>query len=634
MTVSSALQKSALDVRNLVELSAGLRIENWIAAGGGFTNTFKSPLTLNILSVWFNVTTALTLRASIALVDANAGSWFSDGTYIYVRPPTGESMYGNAVNYSAMIGFYFADKAGVYNGRFYNGRLRSAPSISLRIDETFGGVGQFGGGTLALINNDGYFTALKNLQWDAGRAVLKFGGNTTFETMAYADYATLATWLIDSWTATDTDFILKLREVKSRINRKVPFDYFDKATFPNLPTENLNKPIPIAYGVIRSINPVLVDAGLKKFKVAGHAIKSFDLVRIHSNNQWINISFASKNLADATFTLGGNWNGTDELAVDFTGKTSGGTAITNSADIVKDLLATIGETDINAASFTAGKNALDLGFSIEGRTEIRKCSVYITVATDLLNVISTINKHCGSYLFCDANGQYHFGVFSPITSENSSAKITDIDVQSFVEETENESAVSKIISNYDFRAQEEFNQVVIEENKSVVYQRGSSTPIISELNLLFVDDSDARALAQDNLIELGRAHKRYRITIHWKGMFILPGDQILIEYAKQSFSAVCEVYEIKYDVSGAKVSLSVGNLRGFGNQPGFLVEDADVLPVRFADLAGYGSGSLTWNASWNSTIKAWVKANVGYWTEDSGHADASDSDSQLASVFV
>ena len=107
-----------------------------------------------------------------------------------------------------------------------------------------------------------------------------------------------------------------------------------------------------------------------------------------------------------------------------------------------------------------------------------------------------------------------------------------------------------------------------------------------------------------------------------------------ITYTRTGLNEVMEVLEVRHDLLGGKVSMVAGDNRSYGSKPGFWVANADVLPTRFSTLAGYGAGSLAWNASWHDTIKQWARQNVGYWQDTNGFATTTDDESNLASIWT
>lgn len=280
MTVTQALAKSTAKVIILAEITAGVHCRAWVL-DGVFVNSYTITVEDEVTEVRWNRTTLLTARSSFVSVDANQSSWYWDRNtrLLWVRPPTGQSIFTNTVQ--AIVGFWFSNpESKVLNNRYYDPRLASAPSLSRRIEAMFGDVGQIGGGNVTLRNVDGYFNDKTKYQWNAGSVVLKMGVDLPGEEMQWADYETVATWTVEEWGRTEIDFTLRLVEAKSKLKSKVPFTFFDRATYPNIEDSIVGKPIPIIYGTTFGVPAMLIDPGLKKFKVCGHEIFELSEVRL------------------------------------------------------------------------------------------------------------------------------------------------------------------------------------------------------------------------------------------------------------------------------------------------------------------------------------------------------------------
>ena len=275
MTFSTAVAER--DGRMVVCITAnpGVWLRAWVA---DLANSFKTPFKFTPSSVLWNATTALTLQSSAANVNSNAGSYFTDGTYIYVRPPSGQNIYSGTIQ--AIVPQYFSNYPKNYSGTQYDARIKSAPSISQRVEARFGGVAQIGGGTVTLINSDGYFDSKQDWQWDAGLVTIKLGLDINGSTATTSDLQQVAVWAVDQHTKTQGDFTLRLTDSRTRIKAKIPVETYTREAFPNIEQGEVGKTIPTVYGRVLGVKPTVVDPAIKQFKVASHAVTAFDGVRI------------------------------------------------------------------------------------------------------------------------------------------------------------------------------------------------------------------------------------------------------------------------------------------------------------------------------------------------------------------
>ena len=639
MSVATDIQQPSVSRRILLELTPGFRVQAW-RNSEGYDTARDFEIDEQVVDVKFNGV-SLTQVADDGECSATPGSWAqiaSPDNRLFVNPPAGQTVYGdNCVQ--AFVRFYVSNKDGVLNGIYYEGRLLSAPLISLRIEEKFGAVSQVGGGQCTVNNADKRFTPYSNWQWSGGYVTVKLGIDLPGKNpMAYADYVTLATWLVDNWAVTDKDLSFGFMEAKARIQKNVATDVFDKDVYPNLPDNSAGKTIPIAYGRLTGVAPITIDQAARRLKVAGHAIKSFDLVKIKDDaGNWNTTVFETVDTANGEFTLGTVWDGKADVSVDFTGKIDDdGNAIENPADVISDLLTSAGET-VDPTALAKSRARFQIGTKSDGSVNIaRALSIYITDSTDLLSVVQQINAECFTYVYSDNFGNYFIGVFEPAPGEGVT-QFDDLDIDEWHEESDivptGDYIYSKVAVNYAPQPQEGNTQTLSLEKIANQFAHGFNAPNLRTQDLDFQNVADARYWAERTLITDGRIHKRYRLTVYWRGSLVRCGDIVAVKYDRQGVSGVFEVYDCKVDLGTGKIQMVVGDFRGFRDQVGIWVDDAATLPARFSTLTGYGAGSLTWNSAWDPQIKSWARQNVGYWCDENGFIDPNDPDSFLGSVW-
>ena len=709
----AALDKPTARIVLLLDVTAGLWCRAWVI-DGTHTNSYKVATTLEVTAVRWNQSTLLTQRSSAALVDANVSSWHWDGAILWVRPPGGESIFETTVQ--AVVSFFWSNHPRIISNRYYDPRLKSCPNLSQRIEPKFGGVGQIGGGDITLVNNDQFFDALMDLQWDAGSIVLKVGIDT--HQAEAASYQTMATWAAEDWKLNEQDFKLRVIEPAAVALSKLPIDVYTREEFPFIDTSDIAKPIPIAYGYLYGISPVVINPGAKQFKIAGHAIRDFLEVRVsraqeetiaadiptaqwapyatnvwryynagdtvknvlfngaslaeensiedvaandgswtsqenyvyvrptsgqtissgtytinssRSNNVWLLTNFASVDRDNAEFTLGDDWSSGDEVAVDFIGKVD----IYNAVDVVEDILAEAGRTNLDTASFTTARARLKIGTD-ERNEDVheRNPGVYISDSEDAINIIGEILANVRGYLYSSPTAQYAIGIFEPTRSEGLQV-IDDTDITDLEElQDMGDDHPSSVLVRYAERVQDEYAQIVQRERVSSQYLRNRNTASPTEIDSLLTVEADVIRQADKMLMLEGGPMRTWLITTPWQSFLFKPGDQVHLEYATKGLNRTVEILEVQIDLGQKTVKLLVGDLRSLHDTPGWWVGDSDVLPTRFAAETGYGAGSLVWNASWSDTIKNWVRQNVGHWTDDNGFAATTDAESHYSSTWV
>lgn len=259
----------------LAYVTYGVQMRAWTFVGP--TYSYKIPVSKRPTEVRFN---GALLTLAVGSVETTPSSWDWDGTYLVVRPPSGQSIWAGAVQALFQLTFCSPTTWHVNNALF-EPRIKSLPTITERIEAYFGGIGQIGGGSLTLVNTDGFFDGMEDYQWDAGTVTILLGMDIpNAHLTSGSDFIQIGVWGIDQWSRTREEFTLRLIELKGRAQAKLPLNTFDLATFPNAGSGVIGKPVPLAYGRIVGATPMLVDAAARTFKVADHAVTSFDGLRM------------------------------------------------------------------------------------------------------------------------------------------------------------------------------------------------------------------------------------------------------------------------------------------------------------------------------------------------------------------
>ena len=662
----------------LLEVTAGQHLRHWtLTAGSVYETTSVAGASRHVIDVREDGV-SLTQGASTSL---SAASWYWDqaAAKLYVRCTGSVSPY--TVTLQALVQFCFSDTGRIYNGIYYDSRLTAMPSLSMKIERQFGEPGKLGTGNVELANGDGFFDALSGLQWDAGTVTVKMGADDPlfyrvpdyslpdgfystdgedgflsdepldgFEAPSsalptilaraqcnYADFDTIGTFRVSGWEKKDGTFSLHLEDKRKDLKKKIPLDFYDRTTYPNMEEGSVGDAIPIAYGVIYDVRPVCIDNILMKFKVACHAVKDFTGCRTFDGTTevWMDIAFATTDEANGEFTLA-VLDSEAEVAVDFSGRVDGdGFLMDNAADIVADILETflgVIPSEIHDASFLESWDRLYLGDDADGSpVSARRPSLYLSKAEDATKIIGKINGLVGSYLFPDHEGVHRFKVFEPEPS--TSVEVFDEaqgDLFSFVEDVTAEEIISSVRAAYQYRTQQDYSQVILYERARGQYLQGAAAPVLLDEDVPCDRPNDATVWAQRAARLQGERQRIYKAQVSHRGWSILPAQQVRIVYERHGVNQVFEVLEVKRNLSNTlRVELILGDLHGFGIEEGFLSADAPVFP----DSLGGGSAAA-WDDTWDDDLKAWARQNVGYISNDYGFADATDPDSLNTFIVV
>src|SRR4051812_34274746 len=221
------------------------RLNGWTAAGGGLTNTYYCAFSTQIAttivaggiyrrldSVRQNAT-ALTLRASSALVDANLGSYFHDTATnrLYVSTTSGVSPDALAIVGAWFTLFLTSTSVSLSGQPLYTPIITDGlPTMTDEMPDTLFGAAFSASGPLTVLNGDGLFDRLsKQYVWRNKLVTFKLGGGS----LAYADFATIDTLRINAITADDELCTLQLENAGNILNQSLPLRTWGDGTVSN-----------------------------------------------------------------------------------------------------------------------------------------------------------------------------------------------------------------------------------------------------------------------------------------------------------------------------------------------------------------------------------------------------------------
>lgn len=246
----------------LAEIQPAEELGVWTAAGGGLTNTWyaawssqygtsivRGGLYRRLDSVKVSGS-SLTSRASAALVNANAGSYFHDtaNNRIYVHTP-GSLQPDTYAFVGAWFTLFFSTVAVSFSDQPVYSPLLSGelPTIDSELaDPVFGGTIASDTGSLSILNGDGFFDSVsRRWIWKNKAVSFKLGGTG----LAYSDFAAVGTLRINNVEVDDEALVLQLESSTSGLALSIPTLTFGDDT------EVAGQPIPLLFGAVSDIRP-------------------------------------------------------------------------------------------------------------------------------------------------------------------------------------------------------------------------------------------------------------------------------------------------------------------------------------------------------------------------------------------
>jgi hypothetical protein len=295
-----------------------------------------------------------------------------------------------------------ANKAGIYDELYYDGRLKSLTPLDAKVDPLFYGLIGYSGTAAVLSNEDGEFDNITVFDLYGQTVNILFGEEGT----AYTDFELMFSGIIQDFTISYSELRLNIKDKRKKFKRSVPQSFFDSTTYPYISAKNENKPIPLAYGYCDNI-PVICtneDEGSPasyQFKICDttfHGIKAIDAVRVKG----IAKTPTASSLANATFELAtADYSPGDDVNADIQGYEDTGTLIENALDVIVDLLENYGDIAYTTDNY-------DTTEWVSAQASAPNIQYFIPSSATIESVIEKICLSLNGVMFAKSNGKFTF----------------------------------------------------------------------------------------------------------------------------------------------------------------------------------------------------------------------------------
>lgn len=578
--------------------------------------------------------TDLTERASAALVDANAGSWFWDraADTLYLHTTTGADPDTFTV-IQAFVRFYLSDSGIVLNqtdgdsstGVYYHPRLIGGlPNLTEQVEDLMFGIKRTDTGELVFGNADGFWNTLiaRNgpYAWKNKRVAIYLGGSYAAGDLPFSEYELLTTMLVEDVSADEAQCRFTLKPLLKRLDVEVPPTPYFESEYPNMGDGVRGTKKWIGYGRA-TIRPDLTDTTVSqgRWTIADAAYQTLFAV----NNVWavekstgartlltltthytVDLVACTVTIVSATYPYT-----THDIEVDVTGKPDGaGSYLQTFGEIVRDLLQTfldVPDADLDLAAFAQA----DLDASQE-------LSVWLKSPRQLTSVLATaeaeqpsLERSVMGTVQQTAAGQWTCWIWDPTYDPTAATTLRREDFADFKPNPKLETVFATTRVYYD--RNHATGEWAAEEVTDTRVRHLYETTDQAELYTFLRDASAAATLAQRYQFMAGGVS--LEIEFKERGTRLAQaraGDKILVDYAPAP------------DASGAFTAKPFEILRldrGFSPTP--------AIAGRIGDLRGVGglighwapAGAADWAAA-----GADERAVNAYWADASGYIDPAD----------
>lgn len=486
-------------------------------------------------------------------------------------------------------------------------RIISAPKIEKRIEGLFGKPIQRGAGTLVLNNSDGYFDSLRDYNWAGNICDIIVKAAKPDEDLADGESQATGRFLMTNATFTRDKVEVKLEELTKYFDAGFPLRFFDELPDINIYDETQGRHCPYIYGRVFGVRAYPVNKSLKEFQVADHAIHSIsNPVRIVQGvAEACKITF--KNYESGRFRIE-EWEDGQDVICDVNGLVdSDNKLMNNPADIANDILKTMGFAPINAASITDSRTYYDVGGAFPFPNVDKECGLYIYEPGQVGDIFQKINESAHSYLRFNNSNEIEFRAWYPKRRTDVTFEIQDFELLDFREMTDEREIITQAHSAYEQHEETDDQRIVkaIGDGKDR-YNLGGER--VKEFDSRAALRSKARNYAQKVMTFRGQEIRTFAVSMMFRPITLLPGDQIRLNITRWGFDEIVEILSVSSDVISGRCEITFSNRRNWGRSSGWWSED--VAPTY---------SLLDSEATKQANFEQW-----GYWSDDNGFLDDQD----------
>lgn len=626
------LQEGFTDRVILCEPQVREILSGWAAAGGGLTNTYAISFALFVqtslvqgglcrrLDGVTQNATALSVRASAALVDANPGSYFLDTTgvlYVHTTTSVNPDIFAAMLAvFTVFLGTTVKDFVG---GPLYEPRLTGVvPDVQAEAEDPLFGVKVYPSGDVELANGDGLFDSLvRAWVWKNGLVTVRFGGGS----LALTDYETIAVMVIEDMAPNDRTVRLKLRAVAGLLDRYLPFNTFGLDTYPNLGDGLEGTYLPILYGAVTDIPGLLVDdtAGAQVYLIADPAVQTlFAVAAVRAmaksggavttltptTHYTVSLTGCAVTVTSLTYVAADY-----DIRIDATGTPDGaGSYLKTFGSIVEDLLLNLGATAAQIDAAAVAQADLD---------DPAELAYWMRDGKTAATHVRLLEQSVLGSLTVSRDGLWTPLIWSPGYAAASLIRLTDEDFVTWDPDDKIDNIFYRTRVRYAYNPATGSWPTRSATDDAVRYAYQTTDTVT--LDTCLVDGSQATVMAQRYRLIAGTP--TVEIDADERGLSLMTAqvfDKVFVTRGRAPTPAgafnltAMEILGIRKTWSPVGVHVRLGDLRGFGAKIGHWADSGD--------------------PDWASTPIV-DRGKTGYWSDANGWIDPADAATKDRSLW-
>ncbi len=537
----------------------------------------------------------LSEKTSITEVESTSGSWYWDGSKVYVHTTGDDAPSGYLIHLTSEYRFSGGRAGGdSWNSVRWLPRIirDKAPVLKDSVPDIFSS--QIFGQQISfsLANSDGFFDKISRAYyWENARVSVYWG----IASGSWSDFQTGFIGFLQNpgWGKEEISFSA-IDQRRLFTDESIPDAEFSSEDYPDLAADDEGKSIPVYFGPWSSVPCTLIDetASAWKYKICGHRIESITEVQIGGSAT--SITNYTTDLANGEFTLSVD-PGDDPVTATIEGYHNGTkyveSGIEQALEIIK--MSTLSSDLIDSSSFATAvaENPAKTRYAFTSRQNI---------ATALASVVQD------TFLRLDFNssGQLQAETWNPQVPEDAPVLRENRD---FVTEPSVSSRTGeifqKVVVLYDENTDTEPKRIVAESQEAEILLQRTRT---KELTTGLISSTDAAEAAGRFQFYSGSRNQRVNCQVGPRGMLFYLGQKIKVVFSRGSDLSgewdekTYEIIDIQKNLNDFTVSLILEDMKGLGTDIAFWTADSAV--------------------SWASSSEP-ERDNQGYWGDADGFAD-------------
>jgi len=267
----------------------------------------------------------------------------------------------------------------VFNNYFYEPRIQGIPAFSRVMQLWKFASSQTSFGNLIVLNGDAQMDSMRNWIFSGQDFSCKLGGDEILD----ADYTEVLKGVMGKPEYSDSKVVIPIKDYSAKLKKELPPNIYTSTA--NMPTETVGSPIPLCFGTVKNIKPVLIDDATMTFQV--HDGRINDITAVYDDGAVF--SSFTKDLSNGKFTLTASpVGGLDKITCDVQGYHNGTKQLIKPGEILNHIATTyttLTSGDLDAASFTQldVDRPYDIGFYIRNKQSV--FSVFDNVLRGILS---------------------------------------------------------------------------------------------------------------------------------------------------------------------------------------------------------------------------------------------------------